>query len=324
VNDQERLIEGIRRAHQAGNADARGRSALRLRALQQAPAGAPPAATAGPSQARPSAGDLLALSPLPSEPEMQAASADVAAGANRWLGEQLDISGTHYRNLGRMAGLPIDAPAEEDSEAYTQQAFEAAASVAGAGVASLAGKPVSAIAKWLGPGGQQPWAAEGMLAAAGKHVVPPGSPKAASIPGELAKASLAGAAVDVAPEITPGPDVAHEWLENVAAGATGLGYLGMRGTKNLMVRNPTYRAQVMSPAGSSGWATALGAITGLAAAQGLPAVREFISDIWNDLQGVEDVPGPQAGASDVSGPLPPRVPRDRLEEQREIARRLTG
>ena len=240
--------------------------------------------------------------------------------------EALGTSGTHYRQLYRGADVALGdilpdvaAPDPEAKAKYEQAAIEAAATAAGGAIGHFAWQPISAVAKYLGRGARPAWKAEQMLTAAGKHVVPAGAERAASIGSELSKAALAGTAVDVAPEITPGPDVAHEWLEDVAAAGTGLGYLGVRGTENLMVGNPAYRARVMSPAGSSGVATVLGSLAGLAAAQGLPWLRQFLSDIMADT---EEPPGPQAGASDIHGPLGPRRPSDQFDEQRHLAQRL--
>ena len=127
-----------------------------------------------------------------------------------------------------------------------------------------------------------------------------------------------------------------------AAGATGtvlagpLGALGGSTGALLMVLgsmqprmaavlagNPAFKAWAFKAASDpSGLGAKLSGLAALAATAG-PDVANAISEFAGELEraNAEAVPGPQAGATDFSGPLPQRTDR-KLEEQRALAKRL--
>jgi hypothetical protein len=108
--------------------------------------------------------------------------------------------------------------------------------------------------------------------------------------------------------------------------------LARPGTKAMLLRNPRYREWAMADPERAEVATTLGGMMGLGASRGVDWLRQFLNDMLADLPG-GDAPGPQsalpparqfAGASDITGELPPRVQQSRpeIEMQRELARRL--
>jgi hypothetical protein len=144
----------------------------------------------------------------------------------------------------------------------------------------------------------------------------------------LGGAAVAGA-IDVAgPSRMVGPHT--EYIDNPVAASAGVGTAGGVAAltmRDLMLQDPRW-SEVMQRPSRGTFGALLGAGLGYLASKAIEATPEVVDALRqeiSDLLGrVSEVPGPQAGATDFTGPLPNRQQQSSplRDEQRILAQRL--
>lgn len=233
--------------------------------------------------------------------------------------EQLGNTATHYRNVGRAVGLPIEAPTPEAQQAYQREVADAALSVAGGAVGHFLGKGAAEIAKRVGRGFRTRAGAGRLMAREAQHVVPAGSQPATSVFRELeAPAITAGGTAAVVDYLDPTP---WEFTDAPVAGGAGIGAAALahrEATENLLLQNPRWRDLVMRGTGSTPIATAIGATLGYLISKGVQLGAEGVDDVVRFVTEGEEPARGTAMAGPIGGPAAP------VDEQTLMARMLMG
>ena len=187
----------------------------------------------------------------------------------------------------------LEAGRSATTDLLTQSAAGGAGAVIGGPLARMAGSGL----RWLGRG-LRTRAAVGFDAASRAAAVPPsGTSLVKGIGKELANAAAVGTAIDLAPEFTPGDDIASEESEGAVALGGALASLAV-GQRRLLLQHPGFRAWATGAAkGHAG----LGALLGIALTSA-PAVNDAIQEFIAQFEGEDEAPAPQTSASQAATP----------------------
>lgn len=219
-------------------------------------------------------------------PEGRAFLAESAAAVPQAVGDfardQAGITGTHYRKLANVAGIPgVDAPTPEAEAAYNQAVIEGLMTAGGGMAGKAIGTKVSDAVKYLGRGFRTIPGAERFLAS-----VPEGVGRAAASYSDLIGPALSGAVVGKTIDaLDPGP---HELVDDTiatGAGVTTAAAVGKNTIDDLLVGNPKWRDVMMRP--SSGTASAiLGGLLGYLASKGISATGDLVNEAADYVAGL--------------------------------------
>lgn len=219
-------------------------------------------------------------------------------GVKDWIATQAGTTGTHYRNLARFAGLPVDEPTPEDQAAYKQAVIDGIIASAGGVAGKWLGAKVGDAVKFVGRGVRSPMETGEFV----NRMAPfaDGGEKAGirAILDPVISGAVAAQAIDA---INP-----HDWVggggefaDSVvgAAGGVGTAALVARSTINdLLVKNPEYRRLMLSPSrGTAG--SLIGVMIGLGANEGIKwtakntgQIVDYVSKLFDNGQLPADAP----------------------------------
>jgi hypothetical protein len=237
-----------------------GSSLDRLRAVVGAP---PPEPRAGPVAPEPSLRDLNLRHGAPIPPTVipgRRSAADVAATVDPRL---------------------LEAGRGATTDLLTQSAAGGAGAAIGGPLVRLG----SGFSRWLGRGLRTRGDVEFDALSRAAAVAPSGTSVAKGIGKEIANAAAVGTAIDLAPELTPGEDIAPEWGEKTVALGGALASLA-RGHRRLLLQHPGFRAWATGAAkGHAG----IGALLGIALTSA-PAVNDAIQAFVAQFDGEDEAP----------------------------------